>query len=528
MLRSLRETPVRTDNRLLVATLVTGLVSYGYGLFRYPLYLTDEGVYMQRAWAVLREGRLSPYTYIYDHAPGGWVSIAGWSAVLPNQFEAFGNAINTGRVLMLLMHLVSVYLLYDIAKQFSGGNTAAVIATTLFNLSPLGIFYQRQVLLDNIMVPWLLLSVFLILRSDRRVTSALAGGLCFGMAVVTKENAVFFAPALAYLLYEKSRNHRSKRFAKGFWYFAGGIPIAFYLMYATLKDELLPPGLHFDSSNTQSIRVSLTNTIWWQLNRTSGSPVSGTGNGAFWQMMHDFWLWKDRFLFYAGAIATVVLLVQGLRNRRRNHVQLVAALLAISYALYMIRGSVLLEFYIIPLVPLLALNIGLVAASALARLPDAGKAGVLALAIVVLASPTGGYLLVHGDTGRLQLHDMYRLNLTSMQRAQMDWVEKNIPADARMIIDDDMWVTLHDATPAYRFAHSHYQASGDPAVGAKVFHKSWRYIDYIVMSNKMRRAMRVNNAGGQENWILDALDNHSRRIWDLKRGRVELAVYRVG
>jgi hypothetical protein len=36
--------------------LLTGAISHGYHLFLYPLYITDEGIYMQQAWSVLREG----------------------------------------------------------------------------------------------------------------------------------------------------------------------------------------------------------------------------------------------------------------------------------------------------------------------------------------------------------------------------------------------------------------------------------------------------------------------------------------
>src|SRR5438876_11248284 len=89
---------------LLLISLITGAISHGYHLFLYPLYITDEGIYMEQAWSVLREARLSPYTYVYDHAPAGWLVIAAWVSVLPHQFQIFGNAINTGRVLMLLVH----------------------------------------------------------------------------------------------------------------------------------------------------------------------------------------------------------------------------------------------------------------------------------------------------------------------------------------------------------------------------------------------------------------------------------------
>src|SRR3954471_10899354 len=88
--------------KLLIAVAVLiGLASHGWNMFRYPLYLTDEGIYMEQAWSVLREAKLSPYTYFYDHAPVGWLALAGWVGVLPGGFSAFGNAINTGRVLML-------------------------------------------------------------------------------------------------------------------------------------------------------------------------------------------------------------------------------------------------------------------------------------------------------------------------------------------------------------------------------------------------------------------------------------------
>ena len=65
----------RLGTALLVLSVLTGAVTHGWNTFRYPLYLTDEGIYMEQAWSVLREGQLSPYTYFYDHAPAGWLLI---------------------------------------------------------------------------------------------------------------------------------------------------------------------------------------------------------------------------------------------------------------------------------------------------------------------------------------------------------------------------------------------------------------------------------------------------------------------
>jgi 4-amino-4-deoxy-L-arabinose transferase-like glycosyltransferase len=154
----------------LAFALLSGLVTHGYHLFDYPLYNTDEGIYVERTWAVIREDRLSPQTYYYDHAPGGWLLLAAWEFLVPSHFETFGNPVNSGRVLMLLIHLASVFLLFEVARKLSGGALLApTIATFLFNFSPLAIYYQRMVLLDNMMVFWVLLSMYLLLRRHSRL-----------------------------------------------------------------------------------------------------------------------------------------------------------------------------------------------------------------------------------------------------------------------------------------------------------------------------------------------------------------------
>src|SRR5262249_11264170 len=153
--------------------------------------------------------------YFYDHAPAGWLLIAAWVAVLPHQFETFGNEINTGRVLMLLVHIASIYLLFQTTYRLSHSTVAAVIATFLFNFSPLAVFYQREVLLDNLMVFWVLLSLYLATCTGRQVLMPLLSGVALGIGVLTKENAIFFIPAIAYLIYRNVRPLRSYRFGIG-------------------------------------------------------------------------------------------------------------------------------------------------------------------------------------------------------------------------------------------------------------------------------------------------------------------------
>src|SRR5258707_8605739 len=73
------------------------------------------------------------------------------------------------------------------------------------------------------------------------------------------------------------------------------------------------------------------------------------------------WLPKDRFLLLAGGTAVLANLALGVwLPSARAH--LVPALMAASYAFYLARGSQMLEFYVVPLVPFLAMNLGLFAA----------------------------------------------------------------------------------------------------------------------------------------------------------------------
>src|SRR5260221_1166715 len=515
---------------LLVGSLLTGAISHGYHLFLYPLYITDEGIYMERAWSVLREGMFSPYTYYYDHAPAGWLVIVSWVALLPHQFEAFGNAINTGRVLMLLVHLASVYLLFQTTRRLSGSLMAAVVACFFFNLSPLAVYYQRQVLLDNLMVFWVLLSLYLASSDDRRILTPLFSGLALGMGVLTKENAIFFMPVIGYLLYSKVRPRGNYRFALSFWLFGAFSIISLYFLYAVLKNELLPAHLSFNLNQPPAAHVSLLYPIWQQLHRAQGGILDP--HSLFWTFSLDAWLPKDTFLLAGGAGATLINLYLGLRDRKPNRGELIAYVLALSYIFSLVRGSVMLEFYVVPLVPFLAMNIAIL----MTRLPLVGTRGlgwlsgiartsILAVFFAVLLLPAGGYVLVHDQFGKVVPHDLYKLPLTPLQEEQLAFIRQHIPPSAHVIMDDDLWLQLHDVAPVYPLAHSHWNASGDPSVRDKYFGGGdWHSIDYIVMSNKMLIAMQQNNTDGGESYILTSHQN-AKPIWQLKHGGGRLAIY---
>ena len=515
----------RATQVALILALVTGLITHAYHLFSYPLYSTDEGIYVERAWAVIREDRMSPQTYVYDHAPGGWLLIALWEFLLPGHFETFSNPVAGGRLLVLLLHLASVFFLFEIARKLSGGRLVApVVATFLFNFSPLAIYYQRMILLDNIMVFWVLLSIWLLIRTRHGLFTGLWSGLAFGVAVVTKENAIFFAPTIFYLLVRGTHDDSNRSFAMTFWVFGSAISVLGYVLFATLKGELLPAQLSLSLSHPPQGHVSLLYELWYQIHRNQGTLFAPGG------YLRAMWLPKDRFLLGIGTMAMLACLAIGWQERKQDPALLVAGTLAFEIAFYLGRGSVILDFYVLPLIPTYALCTGLVADRMVKRLPASTPRLAVpiasALALALLLAPTGGYVVKHGTYGQLQLADQYNVPLTYLQQEQIAWIRQHIPRTAKIITDDDIWVALHDAQPSYPYAQSHWNAVSDPQVRNIFGGGNSQDINYIVMSNGMKHAMILNNANGQENWILSALNN-ATQVWQVTRGSVSLAIYQV-
>ena len=496
----------------LLGLLVVAFVSHAYNLFNYPLYLGDEGIYLEQAWSVLREGKLSPYTYWYDHAPAGWLAIAAWILPLPNQFTTFGMAINSGRALMLLTHVISVYLLYATANQLAGNRLAGLVAGVIFSLSPLALYYQRMLLLDNVMALLVLLALYLIVSNRDRVLTLMASGAAFGLALLTKENAMFFTPVFGYLLYTTVKPKPFFRFALVSWTFCAFAVVSTYPMYAWLKSELLPAGTAL-TGGSPTEHVSLIGTLIWQLSRSQGSIMDP--NSLFWAFSIDKWWPKDAALLVAGAGATGLNLAVGLADRARNRGYLVASLMSLAYITYLARGSVMLEFYVLPLLPFLAMNIGLSLAGMLEALP--WRALALTLLVVSLGLISDVYVR--------DSQDHYTLNLVQVQAQQLQYIRQNVPAGAVMIVDDDLWVDLHEPAgkyPVYPKAHSHWKVAGDPEIRDKLLGNDWRRVDYVIMSNKMLEVVQREN----ETLVLEAF-RHSRPLARFEKGDVLVEVRKV-
>ena len=451
---------------IIIGLVLVGLIAHGLNMFNYPAFTFngDEGIYTGQALAVLRMGRLAPYTYFYDHAPAGWIFLAAWMA-LSGGAHTFGSAIDSGRVLMLLLHVATIHRLYRVARECGCGRSAAALATLLFALSPLTIFYGRPVMLDSIMLFWLLISLDLLLDGQGRLSRVALSGACFGIALLTKETAIFLLPAMLLLAVQERRQHHG-RFAVLGWVMPMAIVTSWYLLYAVLKGELFPPGLFGDDQP----HVSLLGTLAWQMRRDGGGMFNL--NNQFWHFMREDWLLRDPIIIVAGVGAVAINLIRGIRDR----MALVVGLLGLLPLYYLARGGLVFNFYILFALPFFALNIAVLFAVLFGRMRP-WATGAVVLAIV------GALLLNWWSIGMLE--PLYRARSGQAGHAAIAWIRANLPPDSMIIADDAFWPDLRvpaAGEPAFPNIHSHWKVGQDPEIGEGVFRNDWHTVDYLIMT----------------------------------------------
>ena len=432
----------------------------------------------------------------------------------------FGSAIDSGRVLILLMYAAMTPLLYHIARKLGCSVPAATLAGLVFALSPLALFYGRLLLLDSMMLFWTLLSLDLLLDGWGRLSRVVLSGLCFGVAVLTKETAIALLPVLLVIAIEQRHSHQG-RFAVGAWLLPALVVMSWYPLYALLKGELIPSGgallgvgdstrlLGFSGG---SQHVSLVSALLWQGSRSGGGMFNL--NNQFWQLLRGDWLPRDAVLIVGGAAATGVNLLRGRRNRRA----LLAGLLGLLPIVYLGRGGVVLNYYILFALPFLCLNLGLLAGWLLERLPLRPASGLTAIVAVALVA---GY--IHGGA-LLPLFDQHPADAP---RQAVAWIKQNLPADSRIIARDDMWVDLHNAGlggPAFPNVHSHWKVAADPAIRDGVFHNDWHTVDYLIMSHNLQTDFTASD----DQVAIQALAHaHLVKRWESPQGTQSLHPWQI-
>jgi cellulose synthase/poly-beta-1,6-N-acetylglucosamine synthase-like glycosyltransferase len=469
--RAGRAVAAHPDVALQVALLaVVGLVQ-ATNITHWPAPLFDEGTYVGNAWSV-QHGALAPYTYSYGHPPLGWLALFLWTG----SGKALGlgtYSIEAARECMLAVSVVSGSLVYTLARRLGIGRPCAGLALVLFALCPIGLYFHRAVLLDNLAVAWALAAFVLALTPRKGLWAFAASGACFAASVLSKETTLVMLPALV-LAAAQNADRRTARYCLAlFVSFVGVIGLS-YPLYAALKGELLPGAGH----------VSLIGEVIVQL-------VTRAGTGSVLDPQSEahatvaFWLRLDPWLMGAAfALAPIALL------RRKTRA---IALAFVIQVVMVMRPGYLPAMYVIALVPFAALIVAgcldalLRKARSLSRMPEwliPVPIGALVAAAVLTVAPHWSREARAATT----------LKADETPRAAKQWIAAHVPRGKRMIGDDEFWIYMvehgADAAPVRggfysRTIVSFWPLDYDPAV-KQYFPNGWRDFDYIVSTQAMR------------------------------------------
>ncbi len=454
-------------------TLFVAAFLHGWNMFHYPYYEGDEGIYVSQAWSVIKEGSLSPYTYWYDHPPLGWITMSLWGAVFGGNFFIFGeSSIDNMRVFMLIVHIISASLVFFIARRITDNTKIAIFATLFFTLSPIFIYYQRRVLLDNVLTLWLLASVAILYIKNLRLWHIGLSGAFFGCALLTKIPAIVFLPGILYVLVQQKCSMNFLRRAT-LWLAAAFCIGMIFITYTIAKGEFLPPSI------TGKDNVSFISGIQFQLNRDSTHSLLHP-ESAFRLALND-WILKD---IPTIIVATVGILI-GIVAMFKNTPVRTMMIFVLIYLAFLMRGGIVTNFHILPLVPFLAIACAIAFWWLIARFQkDYAKQSLIYIIFSVV---------LLGGLFTTSKKDYLHADETSNYNKAITWIKENIDEDKSVIADIQGLVDLRDPR------HINEKTFERADWFSKVFHdgliRDYKYegnaqnIDYMLLSHEHLRQL---------------------------------------
>jgi 4-amino-4-deoxy-L-arabinose transferase-like glycosyltransferase len=432
----------------------------------WPLFFDDEGTYVAEAWAVYMRGDLAHYTYWYDHPPGGWLQLAAFFA--PLNLLGVDSSVLVGRYVMVIYTMVTSGLIFKLCRNLGLRFPTAVASMLIWGLCPLVVFEARQVMLDNMATAWLL-GAFVCATSRRQYLSRhLLAGVCFAVAILSKETTVILAPALLYALW--THCYKATR-----WFSVMAsvlmtmLLVSIYPLFALLKSELVSGPGH----------VSLQDALAFQL-------VSRTGSGSIFDptsVAYDTvrsWLFYDRILLIGGLAAGVVCLA--LRN-----VRVIGLSLLILGVVALRPGGYLPLMYVIAVLPFAAVavaGVGQWLFDQLARVrvgrAQAGRVVASVLAVAAVVSVGAQWATKNADALTDRPNDSYYQAL--------HYVKDNLDRSSGILVDDSYWNPLVDAgwsSDGWHGAIWYFKLDLDPVARESDLQNGWKDIDYILVNDVM-------------------------------------------
>lgn len=443
----------------------------GVNAENYPQRYEDEGTYVAQAHSVLKDGELAHYTYWYDHPPLGWIQVAGYSGATAAFNRHEDNSIAAGREFMVVMHVISVALLYLIARRLGLGVVFSIFAAGIYIFSPLSLLYSRYVFLENIAMPWLLGAFFLALSPRRHIGAAVGSALCMAIAVLSKETLFIFFPALLYALYQ-NRDTRNQKYIFTVFGSVFFMISSMYLLFAVLKGELFP----------SADRVSLTGAVAWQLfaRESTGSVLEA---GSVSNQLVQSWLKLDPWILISSLILLPVAFV-------KRHIRPIALALFIGFAM-MLRPGYLPIPYTIGLLPFMSLTIAAALYTIFTKLWKKNvKADILryskrsvAVALSAMIVFVCAIYVVPSWSDKIDV--ALSRDADGYNRELIEWVDENVPKDATTVVESTIWSDLERKGFPDDNIIWIYKTETDPEVTDRI--GDWRGFDYLILDEESMR-----------------------------------------
>ncbi len=467
-----------------------------YNMTRSPAYDIDEGAILGQGWATVRLGRLDPYTYWYDHPPLGWITL-GLPMWIIRELGIGASAIDAGRVLMLLINLASSFLLFHICMRLTQSRLAAMIAIVVVAASPQTIELHRLVKLDNIATIWLLAAILLLLGPTTRLNQIWWSALCLGAATLSKEPLVFFVPGALFIIFDRIDRERRPLAMVG-WIAVYGCVVSVYPLFALLRGELFPSGTYLGGN---SEHVSLLGTLF-------GRSGDIYGSTSFSAQFKEWWR-EEPVLVWLLSGALGVSIVASIRDRGAR----IAVALSIPYLFFLTRVGGIRDYWVLPVLPILALNLALMVSQLLA----VGRAGAIRVLHVVGGRNDGGsrerlwpipiiivaavlvllvpyFALSRAPVYRSQFRDLYQRDYNVVHHEAERWIATNLDRDALLIIDTTYLIDLREvggspgaggSKGGFDKTYHYWIADRDPGVRTRLLKDDWRNVDFIVLTPPM-------------------------------------------
>jgi hypothetical protein len=187
-----------------------GVAVHSVNMGTAPPPASGEGALVAAGWSIVHLGSAGDATFSSAGPSLAPVHLGTWIWATGALGRA-SSAIAAGREAMLAAHVISIPLVWVLARRSGLARWAAGGAALVFAVSPLAVALYRPVSGAGLAVPWMLAALALASARRPRTLMGATTGLCLAVAVLTEPTVVVVAPAVGWLLWRSSPSTRRRR-----------------------------------------------------------------------------------------------------------------------------------------------------------------------------------------------------------------------------------------------------------------------------------------------------------------------------